>query len=122
MIKDIAFTAYPAADVPKLVSFYKDSLGIAFGEPLVMDGQAGYAEAPVGAGYFAVMLPEWIDRPKGSGAGVAFEVDDLAATLAKLTSAGVKCGETMMFPACKLANFDDPEGNKVTLHETTTPH
>lgn len=122
MIKEIAFTAYPAADVRKLHEFYSKTLGIPLGEPMEFDGKAAYTEAKVGEGYFALLLDEWLDRPKGSGAGVAFEVDDLDATIAQLKDHGVECSETMVFPACKLANFQDPEGNKVSLHQTTVPH
>jgi predicted enzyme related to lactoylglutathione lyase len=122
MIKEIAFSAYPAADVKKLHAFYTDVLGVPLGEPMEFDGTAGYAEAKVGEGYFALLLDQWLDRPKGSGAGVAFEVDDLDATIAHLKEHGIECSETMEFPVCKLANFNDPEGNKVSLHQTTVPH
>jgi predicted enzyme related to lactoylglutathione lyase len=122
MVKDIAFSAYPAADVAKLREFYVDTLGVALGEPMVLDGVVGYAEAKVGDGYFALLLDQWLERPKGSGAGVAFEVDDLDKLSADLKAKGFTVSEPMVFPVCKMVNFEDPEGNKVTLHETTVPH
>jgi predicted enzyme related to lactoylglutathione lyase len=122
VIKEIAFSAYPAADVRKLHEFYTKTLGLPLGEPMEFDGVAGYAEGKVGEGYFALLLDEWLDRPKGSGAGVAFEVDDLDKMSAELRAKGIEVSEPMAFPACKLANFTDPEGNKVTLHQTTIPH
>jgi predicted enzyme related to lactoylglutathione lyase len=122
VIKEIAFSAYPAADVRKLHEFYTKTLGVPLGEPMEFDGVAGYAEGKVGEGYFALLLDEWLDRPKGSGAGVAFEVDDLDKMSAELRAKGIEVSEPMVFPVCKLANFTDPEGNKVTLHQTTVPH
>lgn len=122
MVKDIAFSAYPAKDVAKLRAFYVETLGVPFDEPMEFDGVAGYAEAKVGDGYFSLLLDEWLDRPAGSGAGVAFEVEDLEKLSADLTSKGIAVSEPMVFPVCKLANFQDPEGNKVTLHQTTVPH
>jgi predicted enzyme related to lactoylglutathione lyase len=122
MIKEIAFSAYPAADVTKLREFYVDTLGVELCEPMVFDGVAGYTEGKVGEGWFALLLAEWLDRPKGSGAGVAFEVDDLEKLSGELRAKGITVSEPMAFPACVLANFEDPEGNKVTLHQTTIPH
>jgi predicted enzyme related to lactoylglutathione lyase len=122
MITEIAFTAYPAADVPKLHAFYTEVLGVPLCEPMEFDGTPGYAEAKVGDGYFALLLDAWLERPKGSGAGVAFEVDDLDATMAHLRAHGIECAEPMVFPVCRLTNFNDPEGNKVSLHQTTVPH
>ena len=59
---------------------------------------------------------------QGGGAGVAFEVDDLDKMSAELRAKGIEVSEPMVFPACKIANFNDPEGNKVSLHQTTVPH
>jgi predicted enzyme related to lactoylglutathione lyase len=122
VIKEIAFSAYPAADVRKLHEFYTKTLGVPLCEPMEFDGVAGYAEGKVGDGWFALLLDEWLDRPKGSGAGVAFEVDDLNATMEHLRSQGIQCSDPMVFPVCRMSNFNDPEGNKVTLHQTTVPH
>jgi predicted enzyme related to lactoylglutathione lyase len=122
VVKEIAFSAYPAKDVVKLREFYVEKLGVPLGEPMVFDGVAGYAEAKVGDGYFSLLLDEWLERPEGSGAGVAFEVDDLDKLKADLAAAGITVSEEMVFPVCRMVNFNDPEGNKVTLHQTTVPH
>jgi predicted enzyme related to lactoylglutathione lyase len=122
VIKEIAFTAYPAADVATLRQFYVE-LGVPLGDAMTgEDGRAAYTEGKVGEGYFALLLDEWLERPKGSGAGVVFEVDDLEKMSADLRAKGIDVSEPMDFPACKLANFNDPEGNKVSLHQTTIPH
>lgn len=120
MVKDIAFTAYPAKDVERLRGFYADALGLKFTGPFSEDGVLKYDEAPVGNGCFSVMTADWAEiAPSG---GVSFEVDDIEKTLAGLKAKGVEIGDVYDTPVCRLSSFNDPEGNKVTLHQTTVPH
>ena len=120
MVKDIAFTAYPAQNVAALRDFYAASLGLRFTGPFAEDGELKYDEAQVGSGWFAVMTAEWAEiAPSG---GLAFEVDDIEATVADLRSKGIEVGNVYNTPVCRLSSFNDPEGNKVTLHQTTVAH
>jgi predicted enzyme related to lactoylglutathione lyase len=117
MIKDIAFTAYPAKDVQRLRDFYMRVLGLAFTGPFSEDGVLKYDEAQVGSGWFALMTTQWLgETPAGS---IAFEVDDIERAFADLRSAGVEVGEIHDTSVCKLGAFKDPEGNSVTLHQST---
>ncbi len=119
-IKEIAFTAYPSNDVGKLMDFYSKVVGLKPGETYEEDGKVQYAEYPLGNGWFSVMNAQWIDRPAGSGVGVAFEVDDIEKTLGELKAKGVKADDSIYdTPVCRVASFEDPEGNKVTLHQST---
>ncbi|MDQ6931549.1 MAG: VOC family protein [Candidatus Eremiobacteraeota bacterium] len=122
MVKGIAFTAYPAADVAKLVNFYADTLGLQLGENYAEDGKMLYAEFAVGNSWFSVMTHEWMDVPPGSAAGIALEVADIDAALKELRSKGIAPQRVHETPVCRLASFKDPEGNKVTLHQTTRAH
>ena len=117
-LEDIAFTAYPAADVAALARFYADMLGIEFAEPYAENGIALYCEARVGSGYFAVMTTEWMGVAPGSCASIAFEVADIEAAFSSLRDRGVVTEKIHVTPVCKLGSFADPEGNKVTLHES----
>ncbi len=119
MVKDIAFTAYPAADVEALMSFYTDALGLRFADPYSEDGVAKYAEAHVGNGYFSLMTPEWMDVAPGSAAGIVFEVGDIESALSYLSGKGIQTEAIHDTPVCRLSSFHDPEGNKVTLHQAT---
>jgi predicted enzyme related to lactoylglutathione lyase len=120
MVKEIAFTAYPAKDVQALRDFYTRVLGLKFTGPFDEEGVLKYDEARIGDGWFAVMTADWAEiAPVG---GVAFEVDDIEKTLAELRSNGVTAGDIYDTPVCRLSSFNDPEGNKVTLHQTTVPH
>mgnify|MGYP001282619268 CR=1 FL=1 len=118
MVKDIAYSAYPAKDVPALRKFYEDALGIKFGEPFVQDGVEKYAEAQVGNSWFAVMTTDWLETiPSG---GISFEVDDIRATIDRVRQqrGGSEFEDVHDIPSCFISSFRDPEGNKVTLHQS----
>lgn len=120
MVKDIAFNAYPAQDVEALRKFYIDTLGLTFSAPYAEDGVLKYDEAKVGNGWFCVMTTQWLEI--SPTAGVAFEVDDIDMTVADLRAKGVEVENIYDTPVCRLTSFNDPEGNKVTLHQTTVAH
>jgi predicted enzyme related to lactoylglutathione lyase len=122
MIKEIAFTAYPAKDVAGLRKWYEDKLGLSFDGPFVEDGVEKYNQANVNGGYFSVMTHEWMQRDPGSASGVVFEVDDIDRTVADLRTKGVAAEDPYATPVCKISSFDDPEGNRVSLHQITVPH
>jgi len=122
VIKEIAFTAYPANDVAALRQWYQDTLGLNFSGPYLEEGVEKYNEAKIGDGYFSLMTHEWIERPAGSASGVVFEVDNIDDTIADLRKKGVAIDDPYATPVCKLTSFEDPEGNKVTLHQVTVPH
>jgi predicted enzyme related to lactoylglutathione lyase len=117
MIRDIAFTAYPCADVAATRAWYEQHLGLTFSGPYVEDGSEKYNEAPVGGACFALMWHEWMEAQPGSGNGVAFEVDDITATVENLKSSGLDVAPVYETPGCKIASVRDPEGNKVILHQ-----
>lgn len=120
MVKDIAFTAYPAKDVAALRDFYAQHLGLKFTGPFAEDGVLKYDEAQVGSGWFAVMTTEWLEI--APCAGLAFEVDDIDQTIDGLKAKGIEIEGVYDTPVCRMTSFNDPEGNKVTLHQTTVPH
>ncbi len=122
MIKEIAFTAYPANDVAALRKWYQDTLNIPFDNPYVENGVEMYNEANVAGGFFSLMSSRYLGRDGGTGAGIAFEVNDIDKAVADLRAKGVTVEDPYATPVCKLASFDDLEGNKVTLHQITVPH
>jgi len=122
MIKGIAYTAYPAKDVAKLRTWYQQTLGLSFSESFAENGVARYCETKIGDGYFSLMLHEWLDRAPGSGCGVVFEVDNIEDAIAALRGKSVTIEDPYDTPVCRVSSFEDPEGNKVTLHQITVPH
>ena len=122
MIKEIAFTAYPAKDVAGLRKWYEDKLGLKFSGAYEEDGVEKYNEAKIGDGYFSVMWHEWIEREPGSASGIVFEVDNIDDSIAELRGKGVDVADPYATPVCKISSFVDAEGNKVSLHQVTVPH
>jgi predicted enzyme related to lactoylglutathione lyase len=122
VIKEIAFTAYPAKDVAGLRKWYEDNLGLKFSSPWVEDGVEKYNEANVGGGYFSVLWNEWVDRAPGSASGVVFEVDNIDDTVANLRGKGVEVEDVYDTPVCRITSFTDLEGNKASLHQRTAPY
>ena len=122
MIKEIAFNAYPAKDVPALRRWYEEKLGLKFGAPFLEDGVELYNEANVGGGYFSLITPQWIGREPGSASGIVFEVDDIDKTIADLRGKGLEVEDPYVTPVCKISSLIDAEGNKVSLHQVTVPH
>lgn len=117
MIRDVAFTAYPCADVASLRAWYELHLGLRFAGPYIEDGAEKYNEAHVGNACFSLMWHGWMDAAPGTGNGIAFEVDDLARSVAALRDAGIAAGDIYESAMCKSTWFRDPEGNRITLHE-----
>ncbi len=122
MIKDIAFTAYPSADVATTRAWYERHLGLRFGAPYGEDGKEQYNEAAIGGGCFSLMTHEWLGAQPGTGVGVTFEVDDIEKTVGDLRASGLSVEDIYETPVCKITSLRDPEGNKVNLHQITVPH
>jgi predicted enzyme related to lactoylglutathione lyase len=122
MIKEIAFTAYPAKDVATMRKWYEDKLGLAFDGAYEEDGVEKYNQSNISGGYFSIMTHEWMQRDPGSASGIVFEVDDIDKTVADLRAKGVDAEDPYATPVCKISSFNDLEGNKVSLHQITVPH
>ncbi len=122
MIKEIAYTAYPASNVQSTREWYERTLGFKFTAPYAEDGVEKYNEVQVGNGWFSLITPEWISRPGGSGVGIVFEVDNIEDAASQLRAKGIKVEDIYETPVCKVTSFEDPEGNKVSLHQITVPH
>jgi predicted enzyme related to lactoylglutathione lyase len=115
MIKEIAFTGSSVTDMKRARAFYEDVLGLKLSEEMV---GGKWIEYEVGSGTFAItnIDPTW--TPSSQGTAVAFEVDDLDATVAGLKKNGVKFFlEKSETPVCWTAIVYDPDGNKVVIHK-----
>ena len=117
MIKDVAFTAYPCADVASVRAWYERHLGLQFMGAYSEDGAEKYDEAHIGGACFSLMWHGWMDTAAGTGNGIAFEVDDIERSVADLRGAGIAVDAIYESPICKSTSLSDPEGNRITLHE-----
>lgn len=114
MIKEVAFVAIAVSDKERARKFYQETLGLKPGQT-AMEG--AWVEYEVGGTTIGVGChPAW--QPSRDGTTVAFEVDDLDATIAKLTERGVTFDiPKMETPVCWMAQFRDPDGNKLVVHK-----
>ena len=114
MIKEVAFVAIAVSDHARARKFYEETLELIPG-PTTTEG--AWVEYELGAATIGVGChPAW--QPSRDGTTVAFEVDDFDATIAKLTARGVTFDiPKMETPVCWMAQFRDPDGNKLVVHK-----
>ena len=136
MITEIAFTGTPVTDIKRAREFYESVLGF---KPSMESAGGMWIEYTIGQGTFAIgCYGEGVDgivggvispsfaigcygdqwKPSKDGTGIAFEVDDFDAEVARLKSLGVKFSlEPMPTPICHFAIISDPDGNNIFIHK-----
>ncbi len=114
MIKEVAFVAIAVSDPERARKFYQETLGL---KPARTHMEGAWVEYDLGAITIGVGChPAW--QPSRDGTSVAFEVDDIDAAIAQLTERGVTFDmEKMETPVCWMAQFRDPDGNKLLVHK-----
>jgi predicted enzyme related to lactoylglutathione lyase len=115
MITEIAFVGTPVTNLQRARAFYEGVLGL----KVTHEAASGkWIEYDIGAGTFAItnMAPDW--KPSPDGTSVAFEVDDLYVTMARLRQHGTHITfDVMDTPVCRMALVRDPDGNSVVIHK-----
>lgn len=111
-IEHVAFVMYPVTDMARAVAFYRDGLGLPGGE-LTSDF---WTEFEVGGTTFGVGTFEQLGTP-GTAQSLALEVDDIAAARTELRGRGIEMSEPHELPNCWLAVLEDPDGNRIRLHQ-----
>ena len=85
MIKEVAFVAIAVSDKERARKFYQETLEL---KPTSSGMDGAWVEYDLGAATIGVGChPAW--QPSRDGTTVAFEVDDIDATIAKLKERGV---------------------------------
>lgn len=114
MIKEVAFVAIAVSDSERSRKFYQETLEL---KPSGSHIEGAWVEYDLGATTIGVGChPAW--QPSRDGTTIAFEVDDIDATIAKLKERGVSFDmEKMETPVCWMAQFRDPDGNKLVVHK-----
>jgi predicted enzyme related to lactoylglutathione lyase len=117
MIKEVAFVAVAVSDFEKSKKFYEETLELKIGS--FTEGFP-WAEFDVGGVTIGVgQHPAW--QPSRDGTTIAFEVDNIDDAIAKLKERGVKFDmEKTETPVCFMAQFRDPDGNKLVVHKRKT--
>jgi predicted enzyme related to lactoylglutathione lyase len=117
LIASLDFVAIPSRDADRSAQFYGEVLG------LRRDPKAQY-EFWVGETCCAIWEP---DKMGGTfapqkNAHLALHVDDIDASRAELEAKGVEfIGATFDTGVCRMAFFNDPDGNDLMLHHRYSP-
>jgi predicted enzyme related to lactoylglutathione lyase len=116
MLKKVAFTMYPVKDMPRARAFCEETLGLG---PSRNGAQSPWVEFDLAGGGCLAITTVTPSEPSASAGGtIAFEVDDLAATVADLKARGVAfAAEGIESPVCHMAIVKDPDGNAIILHK-----
>ena len=114
---EVAFIAIAVSDKERARNFYQETLEL---KPATTGMEGAWVEYELGATTIGVGChPAW--KPSREGTTVAFEVADIDDAMKKLKSRGVVFdGEKHESPVCWMAQFRDPDGNKLLVHQRKT--
>src|SRR5213594_650010 len=111
---EVVFVVIAVSDKERARKFYQETLEL---KPARTQMDGGWVEYDLGSVTIGVGChPAW--QPSRDGTSVAFEVDDIDAAIAKLERRGVifDISKTEI-PVCWMAQFRDPDGNKLLVHK-----
>lgn len=117
MVTDIAFSIYPVTDMKKSRAFYEGVLGLKLNPEYDGSKNENWVEYLVGSGCLALgCWSEW--KTSEEGACVALEVDNFEELTADLKKRGILFRiEPSHYPTCSMAVINDPDKNKVLIHQ-----
>jgi predicted enzyme related to lactoylglutathione lyase len=118
MLKKVAFTMYPIADVARARAFYEEKLGLQIGAH-GNQGDKWWIEYDLPGGGCLALTNFTGEKPSASAGGtIAFEVEDLDKLIADLKAGGVEFRSDVIHgPNCRMAVCLDSEGNSILLHQ-----
>jgi predicted enzyme related to lactoylglutathione lyase len=112
-VKAIAFVMYPVTDMERAVRFYTDVVGLKkSGLEIPYWVEFDIAGTTFGIGNF-----EQVGTP-GTAAALALEVVDMTLARETLAKHGVETSEPFETPVCFISGFADPDGNRISLHQS----
>ncbi|MBI4624898.1 MAG: VOC family protein [Verrucomicrobia bacterium] len=120
-VKEIAFTAFPVADIARARDFYERLLGLKIGRQSEGAGDKWWIEYDIAGATFAItnMLP----ATGGAGAALMLEVSDLDGAHAAIRAAGIPITEALQeYPLCRSFAVKDPDGNDIGFHQHKPAH
>ena len=116
MLRKVAFTMYPVKDMARARAFYEGVLGLTRDNSSDASPWTEY-DLP-GGGCLAITNVTGAAPATDAGGTIAFEVDDLDATIADLEAKQVVFKSDLIHsPVCRMRVIEDSEGNAILLHE-----
>ncbi len=117
MINGIDVTIRAVKDVSKTLAFYRDVLGL----PVDDEMPGFYGEVEVGGSFLGfIQSTEQFTFPwkEPAGTTVLLNVNDVHEAKSALEAKGVTFPRGVYeSPACWIADFDDPDGHGLALHQ-----
>ena len=112
--KEVAFVAIAVSDKERARKFYQEILEL---KPTRTQMDGAWVEYDLGPTTIGVGChPAW--QPSRDGTTVAFEVANFDDAYKKLKERGVSFElEKTETPVCWMAQFRDPDGNKLVIHK-----
>jgi len=115
--REVAFVAIAVSDKDRARKFYQEVLELKPSHTAMEGAWVEYDLGPVTIGVGS--HPMW--KPSRDGTSVAFEVEDFDGVYAKLKERGVSFDiDKTETPVCWMAQFRDPDGNKLLVHKRKT--
>ena len=111
---EVAFIAIAVSDPERARKFYQETLEL---KPATTAMNGAWVEYELGPTTIGVGChPAW--KPSRDGTTVAFEVANIDDAIQKLKSRGVAFDmDKTETPVCFMAQFRDPDGNKLVVHQ-----
>ena len=111
---EVAFIAIAVSDAERARKFYQETLEL---KPTNTQPGGKWVEYDLGPVTIGVgSHPAW--KPSRDGTTVAFEVPNIDDTIKKLKDRGVSFDiDKSETPVCWMAQFRDPDGNKLVAHQ-----
>ena len=115
-INEIAFAAYPVADLERARKFYEGVLGLKTTAEYVGE-EGAWIEYDIGPGTLALGhgMEGW--DPSTNGGVVGLEVEDYDAAVAAVRKAGAPIVFEETLSTCRMTIITDPEGNALIIHK-----
>ena len=114
---EVAFIAIAVSDKERARKFYQETLEL---KPATTAMDGAWVEYELGPTTIGVGChPAW--KPSREGTTVAFEVANIDDAIKKLKERGVAFDlDKNETPVCWMAQFRDPDGNKLLIHKRKT--
>jgi catechol 2,3-dioxygenase-like lactoylglutathione lyase family enzyme len=110
----------PVSDVDRAKEFYTDKAGFVLDHDHRVSDELRFVQlTPPGSACSIALGLGLTDMPPGSVRGVQIVVPDVEAAHAELSGRGVDAGEIQQLPWGRFVFFDDPDGNRWSLQEST---
>ncbi|HET6363272.1 MAG TPA: VOC family protein [Gemmatimonadota bacterium] len=114
--KAVDFVSFSVTDMDRAEAFWRDVIGLEVEVPRGEPGTRGNGYMELDAGGVAIGL---VTMPQTHpNAVVALAVDHVGEAVEELRGKGVPISmEAIETPVCYMAVIEDPDGNKVLLHQ-----